>query len=73
MSTIVLHPVTSTQIKAIGYSPELKTLAVTFKSGAGAVYHYPNISQAQYDAFRRAKSLGSHFGKHIKSLPFTKV
>lgn len=71
---IALHPVQSSQIHSAGYSPEHKTLALVFKnkSGLSAEYQYPNVSQEQYDAFKGAESLGSHFGKHIKHLPFHK-
>ena len=70
---ILLHPVKSTQIKEIGYSPESKTLVVTFLSGAGKAYHYADVTQAEYDAFKGAQSVGSHFGKHIKQRSFVKV
>ena len=69
---IALTPVESSQVKAIGYDAASKTLAVTFTRGAGATYHYPNVSQDAADAFRNAESIGAHFGKHIKNLPFEK-
>lgn len=69
---ITLNDVKSSQVKNIGYDPETNTLAVSFTRGAGAVYHYPNVSQDDYEAFIKAESIGIHFGKHIKSLPFDK-
>jgi len=69
---IPLEPVVSNQVAAIGYDPATKTLAVTFTRGTGAIYHYPNVSQEDFDAFNGAESIGSHFGKHIKPLPFEK-
>lgn len=69
---IALHPVESSQIKAVGYDAETKTLAVTFVHGTGAIYHYPNVEQATFDAFKASDSAGSFFGQHIKPLPFTK-
>jgi len=69
---IALTPVQSNQVKAIGYDDATQTLAVTFTRGAGAIYHYPNVSRAQYEAFIGAESIGTHFGKFIKPLPFNK-
>jgi hypothetical protein len=69
---ITMLPVRSSQVAAVGYSPERKTLAVTFIRGAGAIYHYEQIEPDVYAAFVGAESIGSYFGKHIKSLPFKK-
>ena len=69
---IPLTPVESSQVKAIGYDAASTTLAVTFTRGAGATYHYPNVTQEAFDAFKGADSIGAHFGKHIKNLPFEK-
>jgi hypothetical protein len=69
---ISLSAVKSSQVKEVGYDPATKTLAVTFAHGKGAVYHYPGVTQEAFDAFKGAESIGTHFGKHIKSLPFDK-
>ena len=69
---IALMAVTSNQVKAIGYDADTKTLAVTFTRGQGAIYHYANVEQATFDAFKSAESIGKFFGQHIKSLPFDK-
>ena len=69
---IALVPVTSNQVKAIGYDAATQTLAVTFTRGAGAIYHYPGVSPETHDAFMQAESIGKFFGEKIKQLPFTK-
>jgi hypothetical protein len=69
---IALTPVTSNQVKAIGYNPATKTLAVQFNHGAGHIYHYPNVTAEQHAEFVGAKSIGAHFGQHIKPLAFEK-
>lgn len=69
---IPMTPVDSNQVGAVGYDPETKTLAVTFKRGAGAIYHYPNVEPEQHAAFLKAESIGKHFGAHIQGLPFKK-
>lgn len=71
-TAIPMKPVESNQVKAIGYDEATKTLAVTFTRGAGAIYHYPDVEPELYAEFIGAESIGTFFGKHIKSLPFKK-
>lgn len=68
---IALQPVESSKIKAIGYDPESKTLAVQFNYGA-AVYHYPDVAPETHAAFVGNESVGKFFGVHIQELPFKK-
>lgn len=72
MPVISMTAVESSQIKQAGYDPATNTLAIQFKHGKGAIYHYPGVTQEQFDAFNSAKSAGSHFGKAFKHLPFEK-
>lgn len=69
---IALHPVQSSQISAVGYHPETKTLAVQFARGSGVTYHYPGVEPETHQAFLKAESIGTFFGKHVKHLPFEK-
>lgn len=69
---ITLHAVNSSQVKAVGYDAESKTLVAQFTRGAGAIYHYPGFSAEDHKAFIEAESIGKHFGKHIQHLPFDK-
>lgn len=69
---IPLTPVTSSQVKAIGYDPLTKTLACQFVHGLGAIYHYPNVEPKTHAEFMASKSIGKFFGQHIKALPFEK-
>lgn len=83
MAIVALQEVTSSQIHSIGYDPDTQTLAIRFYRGwgrdqrPGALYHYANVSAADYEAFRTAESFGRHFGQHIKPFtekyPYTKV
>ena len=57
-------PVTSSNIKAVGYDAESKTLGVEFKDGG--IYHYEGVSPEKHKAFVESKSIGSHFHKHIR-------
>lgn len=69
---IALFPVESNQVKAIGYDAATETLAMQFKHGAGAIYHYPNVTKELHEALMAAESIGKFFGQHIKPLPFIK-
>ncbi|MDD2657982.1 MAG: KTSC domain-containing protein [Candidatus Pacebacteria bacterium] len=69
---IALTPVKSNQVKAVGYDADTLTLAVTFTRGAGAIYHYPNVTPEAHAAFVGAESIGKYFGQHIQPLPFFK-
>ena len=69
---IALEAVESSQVKAIGYDEQTETLAVTFTRGARAIYHYPSVKRATFDAFKSSDSIGKFFGEHIKGLPFKK-
>lgn len=69
---IALEPVESNQVGAIGYDEATKTLAVQFKRGARAIYHYPNVERATFDAFKGAESIGGFFSQNPKALPFEK-
>lgn len=69
---IALNPVPSNQIESIGYDSSTSTLAVRFRRGTGAIYHYPGVLAATYDAFVEAESKGQFFDKNIKPLAFEK-
>jgi hypothetical protein len=69
---ITMDSVESSQIEALGYDAETQTLAVQFKAKGdkpGSVYHYANFTADDWQAFRAAESLGSHFYKQIKPFP----
>lgn len=76
---IALGAVKSSQIESIGHHPETNTLAIKFKGWGdkpGSVYHYQNFTAQQFDEFKKAKSIGSHFKTNIKTFtekhPFVK-
>ena len=58
-------PVKSSNIKATGYDPETKTMAIEFSSGE--IYHYENVEKSVHDDLIGAKSIGKHFYSTIKS------
>lgn len=57
-------PMTSTDIKSVGYDPKQQVLEIEFhKSG---VYQYFSVPQATYDGLIAAPSAGQYLAKHIK-------
>lgn len=80
MRAIALQDVQSSQIHSIGHDAETNTLAIRFKSWKGeptSLYHYQNVSAAEFEALRDADSIGRHFGQHIKPhadrYPYTRI
>ncbi|WP_329851099.1 KTSC domain-containing protein [Stenotrophomonas pavanii] len=72
---IQLLDVDSSQIHSIGHDAATNILAICFYRGWGAnrvpaaVYHYPNFSAEEFQAFKDAESIGKHFGACIKPFP----
>jgi hypothetical protein len=61
---VMVHPVKSSNIEAIGHDPETQTLHVHFKGGGA--YHYSDVPAPKYQALMDAPSKGSHFAQHIR-------
>lgn len=59
-----MKPVESSLIAAIGHDPAKRQLHVHFKSGSK--YVYQDVTPLMFQKLLEAKSIGSHFGKHIK-------
>jgi hypothetical protein len=58
------HPLKSTNIKAVGYDKENKTLEVEFHSGG--TYKYNDVPKSLFDRIKKVKSPGKFFHKHIR-------
>ncbi len=69
-SNIPVTAVESQQLAAIGYDPDSKTLAITFKnkSGTSLPYHYP-CEPEMFAELQQAKSKGNFFNQNIKNNP----
>lgn len=61
-----LTPVASSNIKALGYDADTKTLSVQFHNGR--VYSYTGVPQGEYDNLLNAGSIGSYFANNIKNV-----
>jgi hypothetical protein len=64
-------PVTSSDIRAIGYDPETQTLEVEFIKGG--VYQYTGVSSNEHEAMMNADSKGKYLNANIKGrYPYAK-
>ncbi len=59
-----MHPIISSTISHIGHDAATGEMHITFKSGK--TYHYGNVSAQQFDDFKNAPSIGSHFHKYFR-------
>lgn len=60
---IALTPVKSSNIRAVGYDPATRTLAVEFPN---SVYHYADVPPNVHDELRAAESVGRYFASNVK-------
>lgn len=58
-------PVSSSNLRSIGYEPETSTLEVEFNTGS--VYQYHGVPQEIFDALMQAGSHGIYFNANIKN------
>jgi hypothetical protein len=66
-------PVTSSNLRSVGYDPSTRTLEIEFhKTG---VYEYSGVPQFVYDGLMSAGSHGTYFDRHIKKggYPYRRV
>ena len=59
-------PVTSTDIRAIGYDQDSQTLEVEFNTGS--VYQYTGVPISEYDSLMNADSKGKYFNSNVKNI-----
>lgn len=64
---MLLVPVMSSDIAAMGYDPDLAELQVQFQTGR--IYSYANVPPELYDALANAPSKGSFLATFIRKQP----
>ena len=64
---MIMIPVESSQIAAIGHDPRRNELKVRFKNGG--TYLYRNVTHAEFENLRQAESVGSFFSMTFKKDP----
>lgn len=57
-------PVSSSNLRSIGYDPSTSTLEIEFNSGS--VYQYDSVPQTIHDGLMQAASHGQYFDRLIK-------
>jgi len=65
---MLLVPVSSSNLAAIGYDPTAAELQVQFQTGA--IYAYHNVPPEVYDGLVNASSKGTYFAEMIRSVPW---
>jgi hypothetical protein len=62
---MIRMPVTSSDIRSVGYDEELQVLEIEFHSGG--IYQYFAVPGSVYAELMSASSHGSYFHRHIKA------
>ena len=66
------QPVSSSNLRSVGYDPETKTLEVEFQNGS--VYQYFNVPNNVYRELMAAPSHGRYFHRFIRNIyPYSRV
>lgn len=58
-------PVSSSNLRSVGYDAESSTLEIEFH--AGSVYQYHGVPPSEHEALMNAGSIGSYFNTNIKN------
>lgn len=61
---MIRKPVSSSNLRSIGY--DLKSLTLEIEFHDGSVYQYFDVPESVYNALMSASSHGSFFHRHIK-------
>ena len=61
---MIRQPVSSSNIRAIGYDSESNMLEIEFRSGG--VYQYFGVPEPIYNELMHASSHGSYFHRYVK-------
>jgi len=57
-------PVSSTNLKSVGYDTENMVLEIEFHNGG--IYQYFNVPESKYEGLMKADSHGKYFDAYIK-------
>jgi len=58
-------PVSSSNLRSVGYDPKTRVLEIEFHSGG--IYQYSGVPESEYNALMNATSKGSYFAHNIKN------
>jgi hypothetical protein len=69
---MIRQPVTSSNLRAVGYDVTMKCLEVEFRHGG--IYRYQGVPEHHYHGLITASSKGTYFAQFIKNtFAFTKI
>ncbi len=67
-----MHPVSSSNIAAVGYDADSECVYIEFLNGS--TYKYNGVLESEFENLRTASSVGSYFNQNYKNLyPYEKV
>lgn len=65
-------PVSSSNLRSVGYDPGTNTLEIEFLNGG--IYQYSGVPESVYRGLMAAESHGRYFHAHIKDVyPYRKI
>lgn len=72
MSLPEMHPVSSSNVAAVGYDSESQTVYIQFLDGS--TYAYKGVPEHEYENLRTAPSVGSYLNRNYKNIyPYERV
>ncbi len=72
MSIPEMHPVSSSNIAAVGYDVDNQIVYVQFLNGS--IYAYKGVNEHEFENLRTAASVGSYLNRSFKNVyPYEKV
>lgn len=72
MATPEMHPVSSSNIAAVGYDSESQMVYVQFL--AGSMYAYKGVPEHEFENLRTATSVGSYINRYYKNVyPYERI
>ncbi len=66
MATPEMHPVSSSNIAAVGYDAESQIVYVQFLNGT--TYAYKGVPEHEFENLRTAPSVGSYLNRNFKNV-----
>lgn len=72
MSAPELHPVSSSNVAAVGYDAENHAVHVRFLDGS--LYAYKGVTEQEFENLRTAASVGSYLNRNYKNVyPYERI
>jgi hypothetical protein len=67
-----MHPVSSSNVAAVGYDADNQTVYVQFLDGS--TYTYKGVTEQEYENLRTASSVGSYLNRNYKNVyPYERI